>query len=164
MQKIAKTDQIWEVIEPLCASKGLELIHVECQPEAKGLVLRLFIDKSGGVTLEDCTSISREGGDLLDTYFSPPEVPTGPAYRLEVSSPGLDRPLGRPQDFKQYKGSVIKLKKAPLKQNGKIKTFKGVLLGLSEQKVQLCVNEQIVEIPYQEVISARLIYQDGDIK
>ena len=141
--------QARELIESLCESEGLELVHLEYQREAGGRILRLFIDKSGGVTLDDCVHISRQSSDLLDVYLED----TGP-YRLEVSSPGPNRPLGKRLDFDRFKGRRVKIRTVqPV--DGQ-KKFKGVLMGISEEMVKLSVDGKIACIPYEEIITARL--------
>ena len=79
---------------PLCEAEGVELVHIEYQQETGGRILRLYIDKPGGVTLDDCIIVSRQLSDLLNV-----KIETEETYRLEVSSPGPDRPLGNALDF-----------------------------------------------------------------
>ncbi len=86
---------IWRIAEPLCLSEGLELVHIEFQREQAGRTLRLFLDKPGGVTLDDCVNISRQLSDLLDVSLDEETPP----YNLEVSSPGVPRPLGKISDL-----------------------------------------------------------------
>ena len=141
--------QARDLLESLCETEGLELVHLEYQREAGGRILRLFIDGPGGVTLDDCVRISRQSSDLLDVYLED----TGP-YRLEVSSPGPNRPLGKRLDFDRFKGSRVKIRTAqPI--DGQ-KNFKGELMGISEDMVKLSVEGKITCIPYQEIITARL--------
>jgi ribosome maturation factor RimP len=141
--------QARDLIESLCETEGLELVHLEYQREAGGRILRLFIDRPGGVTLDDCMHISRQSGDLLDVYLED----TGP-YSLEVSSPGPNRPLGKKLDFDRFKGSRVKIRTAqPV--DGQ-KNFKGVLMSISEEIVKLSVDGKTACIPYQEIIMAQL--------
>ena len=120
--------QVKDLIEPLCEAEGMELVHIECQREAGGKILRLYIDRPGGVTLDDCGHISRQSSDLLDVYLEN----AGP-YSLEVSSPGPNRPLGKKLDFERFKGNRVNIKTAqPI--DGKQK-FKGVLMSISEEIV-----------------------------
>ena len=141
--------QARDLIESFCETEGLELVHLEYQREASGRILRLFIDRPGGVTLDDCVHISRQSSDLLDVYLED----TGP-YSLEVSSPGPNRPLGKRLDFDRFKGSRVKIRTAqPV--DGQ-KKFKGVLMGISEEIVKLSVDGKTACIPYQEIIMARL--------
>ncbi len=87
-----------ELAEPLCESEGVELVYVEYQPEAAGMILRLYIDKPKGVTIDDCIYINRQLGDILDVNLE-----NAGTYRLEVSSPGPDRPLCKKIDFNRFK-------------------------------------------------------------
>ncbi|MBE9537309.1 MAG: ribosome maturation factor RimP [Proteobacteria bacterium] len=94
-----------KIAEPIIESMGMELVDVEYRREQVGWVLRLYIDKPGGVTLDDCSGVSREVSvaieveDILDQRYS-----------LEVSSPGLTRPLKKLSDFERFAGSYAKLK------------------------------------------------------
>ncbi|MGB6012966.1 MAG: ribosome maturation factor RimP [Desulfobacterales bacterium] len=142
--------RVEELLEPLFSAEGMELICVEYQREAGGRTLRLYIDRPGGVTLDDCIYISRQSSDLLDVYLEN----TGP-YRLEVSSPGPNRPLAGKTDFEKFKGNRVQVRtRRPI--DGKNR-FKGVLLGISEDRVNLSINDQTVTIPHEEIIMARLI-------
>ena len=82
---LAKANQL---VEPVCDAEGLELVHAEYQTEPGGKILRLYIDKPDGISIDDCVAISRQVSDLLDIY-----VEGDQQYRLEVSSPGSNRPL-----------------------------------------------------------------------
>jgi ribosome maturation factor RimP len=98
-------DQVRAIVERVASSQGLEVVEVELRGGGKARMLRIFIDKPNGVTHEDCTSVSREVGTILDVEDA---MPGGP-YTLEVSSPGLDRKLSRPADFERFQGSRVKL-------------------------------------------------------
>jgi ribosome maturation factor RimP len=98
-------DRVREVAERVATSSGLELVEVELRGSGAGRMLRIFIDKPGGVTHEDCANLSREVGTILDVE----DVVPGDRYVLEVSSPGLDRKLTRPADFERFAGSRVKL-------------------------------------------------------
>ena len=149
-------DQVWDLAQPLCDSQGLELVHIEFQREPGGRILRIYIDKPDGVTLDDCVYFSRQLGDLLDVYLE-----TGQAYNLEVSSPGTDRPLGRVEDFERFKGNMARIKTVrPL--NGR-KNFKGILLGISNENIKLRVlDNSIVEIALENIGKARLVDYSGE--
>ncbi|MEE4358151.1 MAG: ribosome maturation factor RimP [Desulfococcaceae bacterium] len=143
--------------EPLCASEGTELVQVEYQREAGGRVLRLYIDRPGGVNLDDCASISRQIGDLLDV-----ELEQKATYHLEVSSPGPNRPLGKKADYDKFKGNKVKISiSEPL--DGK-KQFQGILGGMKDGKVSLLKGENTMEIPYEKIIRARLVNYKGENK
>src|SRR5947199_1531889 len=98
-------DRVREVAERVAASSGLEVVEVELRGGGKSRMLRIFIDKPGGVTHEDCANLSREVSTILDVEDAVP----GGSYLLEVSSPGLDRKLSRPVDFERFQGSRVKL-------------------------------------------------------
>jgi ribosome maturation factor RimP len=141
--------QTRDLLDPLCEAEGIELVHLECQREAGGRILRLYIDKPGGVTLDDCVHISRQSSDLLDVYLED----MGP-FNLEVSSPGQNRPLGKKRDFDRFKGNRVNIRTDP-PVGGKRKIH-GVLLGISEDMVKVSMDELIVTIPYHEIVTAKL--------
>jgi ribosome maturation factor RimP len=139
-----------DILDPLCTAEGIELVHIECQREAGGRILRLYIDRPDGVTLDDCTNISRQSSDLLDVFLED----AGP-YNLEVSSPGPNRPLGKKSDFDRFKGNRIAITTAsPI--DGK-KKMRGILLGISEDVVSVSTGDRNVAIPYHEILAARLL-------
>lgn len=147
---IKKTiSKIRDLLDPLCTAEGMELVHLECQRETGGRILRLYIDRPGGVTLDDCIHISRQSSDVLDVYLED----TGP-YNLEVSSPGQNRPLGRKRDFDRFKGNRVNIRTTS--SIGGKKKINGVLLGISEDVVKVSIDDQIVDIPYNEIAKARL--------
>jgi len=146
---------VWKLAEPICAVEGIELIHVEYQREPAGRVLRIYIDRSEGVTVADCTNLSRQLGDLLDI-----KLEDEGAYTLEVSSPGPERPLSRPSDFERFTGKTVKIK--TVFSIGGQKNFTGVLSGIMDGKITLITATKTVVIPFQEVIRARLLNQNGD--
>jgi ribosome maturation factor RimP len=98
-------ERVQEIATRVAGSSGLELVDVEFRGGGKSRMLRIFIDKPGGVTHEDCANFSREVGTILDVEDAVP----GGSYVLEVSSPGLDRKLVRPADFERFAGSRVKL-------------------------------------------------------
>ena len=97
-------EKIFSMLESTVADSGLELADVEYQKEHGGWVLRLVIDKPGGVSLDDCAHISQRAGDILDR-----EDPIPQSYRLEVASPGIDRPLKTRKDFIRFQGEWIEI-------------------------------------------------------
>ena len=141
---------------PVCESEGIELVHLEYQRESAGWIMRMYIDKPGGVTLDDCANISRQMNDLLDVYLE--EV--GP-YNLEVTSPGPRRPLSKLADYERFKGRLVKVKTLqPIKAQ---KNFTGIIAGLTAEKVTLLSKEKTVDIPFGEISKARLVDLDGEI-
>lgn len=142
-------DEIRDLAEPLCESEGYELVHVEFQAEPGGRILRLYIDKPGGVTLDDCVTVSRQLSDLLDVALED----MGP-YSLEVSSPGPERPLGKIEDFSRFQGNRAKIRTVrPIEGQ---KNFTGVLSGVDRDTVNLTTAEKTVAIPYDLIQKARL--------
>jgi ribosome maturation factor RimP len=147
---------VWDLAEPLCESEQIELVYVQYQREPGGRVLRVYIDKPGGVGLNDCMHFSRQLSDILDIYL---EIDT--SYSLEVSSPGTNRPLGRLQDFERFKGNMAKIKSTRAIDGQK--NFKGVLLGVVDENIKLqAENNKNVEIPFADIVKARLVDYSGE--
>lgn len=142
--------QIKEIAEPIVIQKGMELVNVEYKMEHGQWILRFFIDKPGGVTVDDCGDISGELGALLDVKDI-----IHRSYNLEVSSPGLDRALTREKDFVNYKGRKVKIKtKEPI--SGR-RNFSAVLDDFKEGTVFLIDSEgKKWEIPFDNIEKARL--------
>jgi ribosome maturation factor RimP len=158
MAKIDVVARVTELVEPLAASLGLELAEVEYKQEGRQMVLRLYIDRDGGVTLDDCSAVSRELAEILDVD----DFVQG-HYSLEVSSPGLNRPLKKPSDFERYTGRLVKIRTfEPLADDaGNMrKTFLGELMGFSDSIVRLKLNEgQTASIPLGKVAKANLEFE-----
>jgi len=142
--------RVKEIAAPLCDGEGVELVHVEYVREPGGRKLRLYIDKPGGVKLDDCVILSRELSALLDISL----VDDVGAYNLEVSSPGSDRPLVNLSDFERFKDSKVKIKTSNLIDGRK--NFKGTLIGTSPGFIRLNVNDKAIQIAFQEIVRARL--------
>ena len=126
MAKGSSTEKkVLPFLEPIIAENGLELVDVEFVKEGANWYLRIYIDKEGGVTIDDCETVSRALEVRLDEAD-----PIEQAYILEVSSPGIDRPLKKEADFEKFQGEIIdvKLYKA---MDGK-KQYQGRLLGLED--------------------------------
>ncbi len=141
--------RVRELIGPLCSAEAMELVHVEYRREAAGRVLRLYIDKPGGVRVDDCAMISRQAGDYLDVALGLEE-----AYRLEVSSPGTERPLVRAEDFERFKGRSARIRtREPA--DGR-RNYKGVLSGMSDGVVHLSVGGDTFHIPFSQIEKATL--------
>jgi len=158
MAKIDVVARVTELVEPLAASLGLELAEVEYKQEGRQMVLRLFIDRDGGVTLDDCSAVSRELTEILDV-----EDFIQGNYNLEVSSPGLNRPLKKPADFERFTGRLVKIRTfepLPDDAGNMRKTFLGELLGFSDSMVRLKLNEgQTASIPLGKVAKANLEFE-----
>lgn len=142
--------RIRALAQPLVEAEGLELVGVEFQRERRGWVLRLYIDKEGGVTLADCEGVSHQLGDLLDV-----EDLIGHPYTLEVSSPGLDRPLTKEEDFIRFAGRLARVTTVrPLEGR---RRFLGRLKGVREGQILLEKEDgSVVAIPWGAIAKARL--------
>jgi ribosome maturation factor RimP len=149
-------EKIIERVEPVIDAEGMELVDVECLRMKTRWLVRIYIDKEGGVTIDDCTDISRQVGDLLDVY----DIPPGP-YTLEVSSPGLDRPLARDKDFIRFRGSKIKVRLTDKIEGSR--NFRGTLEGFLEEGgekiVVIAVDGKQYRIPRKLVAKAQLEYE-----
>ena len=144
-------DKLQALIEPLVESMGYELVLLEFSPHKGSAMVRLFIDAPGGITLGDCEKVSREVEGVLDV-----EDPIPQNYRLEVSSPGLDRPLVKPAHYERFAGQVAKVQLIAPKA-GKRK-FQGVLKGLKDGQVVLdTADAGTVELKLDEIERARLV-------
>ncbi len=143
------------LIAPSLDAMGYELVRVQLQGKQR-LTLQIMADRKDGVMMavEDCADISRSLSALLDV-----EDPISGAYSLEVSSPGIDRPLTRAKDFEQWAGFEAKLEAAqPIEGR---KRFKGKLLGLDDGgNVRLAIETGEVAIPFADVRGAKLVLND----
>lgn len=146
---------VTRLAEPLCDAEGMELVHVEYQREPGGLTLRFYLDKPGGVTLDDCVDISRQLEDVLDVH-----VQDAPPYRLEVSSPGLDRPVGKLKDFIRFKGHRARIRVGTAVSGRK--NFTGILAGVNDEMIQLQVDKETVSLKFNDITRARLINYNGE--
>jgi len=135
------------VVQPVVAGMGYELVDV--QASNGGRLLRLFIDKPGGVGLEDCAAVSRQ----LSRVF---EVEGIDYERLEVSSPGLDRPLRKAGDFARFSGRKAEVRMRTPDATGR-KRFVGVLRGAEAGQVQIELDGQTVALELENVERARLV-------
>lgn len=151
-------DELVDLVEPIVEDYGYELVDLEFKQEGPEWFLRIFIDKEGGVGLDDCVTVSREVGAILEV-----EDLIDRAYRLEVSSPGMDRPLKRPEDFERFSGERVKVKTLDLidpdNRGHSRKTFTGILLGLHEGRIRIRQTDRKggeVEIALTEIGAANL--------
>jgi ribosome maturation factor RimP len=144
-------DKLVGLLEPLVESLGYELVLLEFNAHKGSALVRLFIDAAGGVTLGDCEKVSREVEGLLDV-----EDPIPQNYRLEVSSPGLDRPLIKPAHYARFAGQQVRVQlTAP--RDGRRK-FQGVLRGMREDNVVLeTADAGTVELALGNIERARLV-------
>jgi ribosome maturation factor RimP len=146
-------DKLRTLVEPVVTGQGYELVEVEWTNET-GWVLRVFIDKPGtNVGLDDCTQVSRELSAVLDVEDAIPV-----AYSLEVSSPGLNRPLRKESDFKRFVGKKAKIRtRHPVGESRR--NFSGTLVAVEDGKVKIDVGDQVCEVPVDDVEKANLVYE-----
>ena len=129
---------------------GFELIEVEHIPNPKHGILRLYIDKEDGVTIDDCSDVSEQISTLLDV-----EEPIRGHFNLEISSPGLDRPLTRVKDFQRFAGSLVKLK--TLKPMDGQRNFKGRILEANDDVLVIETDTEEISLPMNAIEKARLV-------
>lgn len=142
--------KVMGIVEPVVNSLGIRLDYLEIIRMRGKLLLRIFIEKEGGVTIDDCEFVSREVGAILDV-----EDPIPASYVLEVSSPGLDRPLRDPKDFKRYIGKTARVVTSMPLQNQTF--FVGDIENAGDDEVVLLLqSNKRVAIPYKIISKARL--------
>ncbi len=141
-----------DLFETEVAALGYELLGVELNQSTHGSILRVYIDKEDGIVVDDCVAVSRQLSAVLDV-----EDPIKGNYDLEVSSPGLDRPLFTPEQFKKFIGETVKLRLYE-KYNGR-KRFAGILKAVDDEEVVIdCDNEEF-NVPFNLIEKARLVPQ-----
>jgi ribosome maturation factor RimP len=142
-------ERLIALIEPVLVRLGYELVELEYAAGRSQAVVRLFIDQPEGITVEDCERVSREVAALLDV-----DDPIPTAYTLEVSSPGFDRVLRTPAHFERFVGSRVFVElKVP--RAGR-KRYTGTLQAVNATGIELEVDKQKVEVPFEEIGKARL--------
>lgn len=135
---------------PIIEKEQFELVDIEYKKEGANWYLRLYIDKPGGITLDDCQKVSEQVSDELDK-----EDPIKENYFLEVSSPGLDRPLKKESDFARFKGELVEVKLYEALDGNKL--IEGELIGLEDNVIKLnVVNVGLIELPKEKVALTRL--------
>jgi ribosome maturation factor RimP len=153
--KVAIISRLEELIRPLVESQGGDLVELQYGMPKRGRgILRLFVDRPGGITLAELTRINRIVGGLLEVHDAIPG-----SYTLEVSSPGLTRALTKPEDYQRYVGRLVRVTtRAPWEGR---QVHRGILQGLEADQVCLQEGESVLRIPLEEIARARL---DIDLK
>jgi len=129
---------------------GYQLWGYEYRPHSESALLRIFIEKEEGISIDDCAAVSRQIGAVLDVENIIPV-----AYILEVSSPGMDRVLFKPDQYQDYLGEILKIRtRTPIDER---RNFKGTLLKTNDTIVTLKVDNQEFEIPFESIDRARLV-------
>jgi ribosome maturation factor RimP len=141
-----------ELIGEVVEGEGFELVHVEYVPRGTSPILRAYVDRPGGITISDCAELSRRISVLLDIEdFIPSQ------YVLEVSSPGLERPLFTERDYRKYKGQEIRLTTVE-KIEGQ-RNFTGVIEDFRDQVLWLDCRNRTLLIPLASIKRAHLVYR-----
>jgi ribosome maturation factor RimP len=152
-----------EVVEPVCRAHGVDLVQVRKLRQPAGTIIRVVIDRErpgagespdgSGVTLADCTAVSRDLSTALDVHD---DLVAG-RYHLEVSSPGLERPLVREKDFVRFAGREAKIEtRSPI---GDRRRFTGTLIGVDDGGVRIALDGEELVVPLDVIKKANLVYR-----
>ncbi len=146
MAKQSISDLVRTLAQPIADEVGCELVDVEFVKEGGSWFLRIYIDKTGGVTLDDCEKVSKPLNDRIDELDPIPN-----AYYLEVSSPGLERPLKTPRDFEKALGSHVEIRL--FKAIDGVKRFDGILKSFDDNSVTLTIGSETAKVFPKEQIA-----------
>ena len=144
--------RVIDVAEPFCFSENFELVHAECVFSQKETLIRLYMDKPGGITIDDCVYASRQLGDLIDI-----EIDDLGKWRLEVSSPGINRPLNKHGDFIRFKGHRVKVELTDAVDDRK--KFTGILEDVDDQSIVIAYDGKKITIQTKQICKASLADQ-----
>ena len=142
--------ELENLLGPTVRDLGYELLGVEYLPQGRHSVLRLYIDRPEGITIDDCECVSREVSAVLDV-----EDPIRGEYHLEVSSPGTDRPLFRPEHYRRFRGQRCKLRLSEPVEGRR--NYRGVIQDANDEYVSLEVDGETVSLPFGLVEKANLV-------
>ena len=144
-------ERLTALLEPVIADLGYELVLLEFSPNQSSAMLRLFIDSADGINLDDYAKVSREVAATLDV-----EDPIRQSYQLEVSSPGMDRPLVKPEHFQRFRGELVRIETlAPMA--GNRRRFRGTLLEATDRDVTVQMPDGPVTLAFADIEKARLV-------
>jgi ribosome maturation factor RimP len=158
----ALQQKVTELAEPICAAHGVELVEVRLLRGKGGVTFRIILDRErpasdptpgSGVTLEDCTGVSRDLSTALDLHED--DMPE--RYQLEVSSPGLERPLTKPKDFERFAGREIQVKTH--EKVASRRSFRGQLLGVEGGAALIDQDGAPIRIPFDAIARATLVHR-----
>lgn len=142
--------QLNDMLSPTVEGLGYEFVGLEYKPASAHPVLRIFIDHEDGINVDDCATVSRQISAVLDV-----EDPISGEYTLEVSSPGLDRPLFTAEHYQQFLGAKIKCKtRMPL--NGR-RNFTGKLLEANDKSIVLSIDNESIELFIEDIEKANIV-------
>jgi ribosome maturation factor RimP len=142
----ATVSRVWELAAPLAQAESMEIVDIELRHEGTrgGRILRVYLDKEGGPNVDDLSRVSRQLSDVLDTH----DAVEG-AYTLEVSSPGINRPLRRPEHFTRFVGKRIRVRTRDLI-NGR-RSFLGMLKAVLDDRIALTQEGMEYQIPFSVI-------------
>ncbi|WP_028695130.1 ribosome maturation factor RimP [Pseudomonas cremoricolorata] len=146
----SKLEQLQALLAPVVEGLGYQCWGIEYVSQGKHSVLRIYIDKEGGILVDDCESVSRQASAILDV-----EDPISSEYTLEVSSPGMDRPLFTLEQFASHAGEQVKIKlRIPFEGR---RNFQGLLRGVEDQDVVVQVDDNEFLLPIDSIDKANII-------
>ncbi len=152
MAKMSIAEKVNDIALPIVDSKGFELVDIEYVKEGPNWYLRVYIDKDGGITIDDCQVVSEELSEKLDQYDPIPN-----RYILEVSSPGIERKLKKDEDFERFKGSTVEVRLFKPIDNRSV--FEGELLGLEDGKVHIRTEEDVFKFDRKEISLVKIVFK-----
>ena len=141
--------RVWEVATPVAAAEGLELVDVEYRRENRGAVLRIFLDREGGIGVDDLARASRQLSDVLDVH----DVVAG-EYVLECSSPGIQRRLRLPEHFRRHVGERVRVRTTE-RADGR-RSFVGTLAAADDETIEVVDAQGSFRIRHDEIVRANL--------
>ena len=141
---------IWSLLEPVVEGLGYEVVDIEYRPHPTNGLLRIYIDGPKGIQLEDCQAVSHQVSSVLDV-----EDPIPGQFNLEVSSPGMDRPLRKVADFERFTGEAVKIKLTVPTLEGQ-RNFSGTLKGIKDEEVILEMDGETHYLPLDTIDKARI--------
>lgn len=145
-----KSEQLWKLLEPAVRGLGFELWGVEYQSGSIPVLLRLYIDHPDGITVDDCGAVSEQVGAVLDV-----EEAIRGDYTLEVSSPGIERPLFTEEQYRRYLDFDLKVRLS-WPEHGR-RNFRGRLVSVSEYGIEIEVDGVAYELPFGAIARARVL-------
>lgn len=146
----SKLEQLQALLSPVVEALGYQCWGIEFLSQGRHSLLRIYIDHSNGIVIEDCEKVSRQLSSVLDV-----EDPIATEYTLEVSSPGMDRPLFNLEQFAAHAGEQVKIKlRTPFEGR---RNFQGILRGVEDQDVVVLVDEHEYLLPIDSIDKANII-------
>jgi len=148
---MADAESLKSIILPVLDQMGIDLVDLELHGSGNRTILRVFVDQEGGITLQRCANASRAIADILDR-----KDPIPSRYVLEVSSPGLNRPLTTERDFKRHVGKTVNIRH---RKDDREERVEGVIIHVSDGAVTIESNERPNEIKLTDIVLAKLVVQ-----